>query len=409
MYIRGTTEGQTIFQDTKLDLVEVREGRASVLVPRQALKGKLKGSIVFYNPLMELNRDLSVLALESYRKSTSHDVTVLDAMTGCGIRGIRYAMEVQNLACVALNDIRMTASNLARQNVEKNRVEDRTEVTCSDANLVLALHSLPHNRFDVVDLDPFGSPAPFLDSAVRAASDNGLIALTATDMPPLCGIRPKAALKKYGGRPLRTEYCHEIGLRLLVGSLVSASARHDMGMAVKFAHSTDHYFRVYATVQHGGTKASQAVDEIGFIAHCFHCLHREVSTRVTSIAPNCRICGHRNALAGPLWLGKLHEKEFCRQMLDLVNAKQLGKRNRIQRLLGMVLREIENVPTYYRVDRLSDRFQTRTPKPETVVKKLQEKGYSSSLTHFHGYGVKTDADPKILEQIIRELSQKPCA
>lgn len=391
-----------------MDLVEVREGKASVLVPRQALKGKLKGSIVFYNPVMEFNRDLSILALQSYCNSISHEITGLDAMTGCGIRGIRYAMEVQNLTRIVLNDVRMTASNLAKQNVERNRVGNCAEVICSDANLVLALHSLPHNRFDVVDLDPFGSPAPFLDSAARATSNNGLIALTATDMPPLCGIRPKAALKKYGGRPLRTEYCHEIGLRLLVASLVSTSAKHDLGVDVKFTHSTDHYFRVYATVHYGGTKASQTLDELGFIAHCFHCLHREVSTRITSIAPNCKICSHRYAFAGPLWLGKLHDKEFCRQMLDLLQTTQLGKRNRVERLLGTVLNEIENVPTYYRIDRLSDRFQTRTPKPKTVVKLLQEKGYSSSLTHFHGYGVRTDASPKILEQIIRELSPKTC-
>jgi tRNA G26 N,N-dimethylase Trm1 len=36
------------------------------------------------------------------------------------------------------------------------------------------------NRFDVVDLDPFGSSAVFLDSAVQAVGDGGLLCVTCT-------------------------------------------------------------------------------------------------------------------------------------------------------------------------------------------------------------------------------------
>ncbi len=357
---------------------------------------------------MEFSRDISVLAVESYQRSLSRSLKILDGMTGCGIRGIRYAVEVNKVAHVVLSDVQHMAVELAKRNIERNRVGDRVMAECMDANLVLALHSTPYDRFDVVDLDPFGSPAPFLDSAIRGASNNALISLTATDMPPLCGIRPSAALRKYGGRPLRTEYCHELAVRLLIASLVLASARHDMGVETKLAHSADHYVRIHVTVRHGATRANESLGRLGYLAHCYHCFYRELSNKVTNLGSSCKICGRRYAFAGPLWIGNLYDKKFCSLMLSLVDSKKLRKKNRVTHSLKKIIDEIE-YPTYYRIDRLSDRYQIPTPKPERVVEEVQKRGYLASLTHFHGYGVRTDAGPKILEQILRDFNQKTSA
>ena len=38
-------------------------------------------------------------------------------------------------------------------------------------------------RYDVIDLDPYGTVAPFIDSAVQAVADGGLLCITSTDMP----------------------------------------------------------------------------------------------------------------------------------------------------------------------------------------------------------------------------------
>lgn len=38
------------------------------------------------------------------------------------------------------------------------------------------------NKFDVVDVDPYGSPSPFVDAAVQCVADGGLLMVTATDM-----------------------------------------------------------------------------------------------------------------------------------------------------------------------------------------------------------------------------------
>lgn len=38
-----------------------------------------------------------------------------------------------------------------------------------------------------VDLDPYGSPSVFLDSAIQSVADGGMLMCTATDMAVLCG------------------------------------------------------------------------------------------------------------------------------------------------------------------------------------------------------------------------------
>lgn len=37
-------------------------------------------------------------------------------------------------------------------------------------------------KFHCVDIDPYGSPSPFVDAAVQCVADGGLLMITATDM-----------------------------------------------------------------------------------------------------------------------------------------------------------------------------------------------------------------------------------
>lgn len=47
------------------------------------------------------------------------------------------------------------------------------------------------NQFDVIDLDPYGSCSIFIDSAVQAIKDGGLMLVTCTDLAVLCGNHPE--------------------------------------------------------------------------------------------------------------------------------------------------------------------------------------------------------------------------
>ncbi|MGQ9461344.1 MAG: tRNA (guanine(10)-N(2))-dimethyltransferase, partial [Candidatus Bathyarchaeaceae archaeon] len=253
----------------------VEEGKVSVVVPKllayvkEALEYAPSKAPVFYNPAMELSRDLAVLALQAYQKMLGREISVCEPLTGCGVRGVRFAVEVDGVRKVFVNDINPEAAKLARFNVERNALTERILVANEDANLFLSRYAAPRRRFDFIDVDPFGSPVPYLDAVVRALRDGGLLALTATDMAPLCGVHPKACIRKYSGKSLRTEYCHELAVRLLVGCLATMAAKHEMGIKVVFSHSTDHYIRVYAVARYGARQADNSLRMMGYILHCF--------------------------------------------------------------------------------------------------------------------------------------------
>ena len=60
---------------------------------------------VFYNPHMELNRDLSILAIQVFQKQENRNIDICDLFGGSGIRGIRYKNEIDGVENVAINDI----------------------------------------------------------------------------------------------------------------------------------------------------------------------------------------------------------------------------------------------------------------------------------------------------------------
>ncbi|NIS32368.1 MAG: methyltransferase, partial [Actinobacteria bacterium] len=135
----------------------VREGGVEVRVPEQPEAGA--GDAVFFNPEMALNRDVTVAALRAFREREPHAETYLDANAASGIRGVRAAADGWDVTAV---DVDEDAVELARANFRANDLEGR--VRRRDANA-----ELHRNRYDVVDVDPFGSPMPFADAAVRGA------------------------------------------------------------------------------------------------------------------------------------------------------------------------------------------------------------------------------------------------
>jgi tRNA (guanine26-N2/guanine27-N2)-dimethyltransferase len=72
----------------------IREGKVKVVVPKLAAYVKNPWDYapskapVFYNPVMELNRDLAVLALQTYQKMLERKVSICEVLTACGVRSL---------------------------------------------------------------------------------------------------------------------------------------------------------------------------------------------------------------------------------------------------------------------------------------------------------------------------------
>jgi len=389
----------------------VEEGKVSVVVPKlsayvkEAWEYAPSKAPVFYNPAMELNRDLAVLALQAYQKMLGREISVCEPLTGCGIRGVRFAVEVDGVRKAFMNDISLEATKLAKFNVERNALAERVSVANEDANLFLSRYAAPRKRFDFIDIDPFGSPVPYLDAAVRALRDGGLLALTATDMAPLCGVHPKACVRRYGGKPLRTEYCHELAVRLLIGCLTMMAAKHEIGIKVVFSHSTDHYIRVYAAAHYGARQADKSPRMIGYVLHCFSCFHRETSGGIVSpLKTKCAECGSRLNVAGPLWLGKISDKDFCSSMKKEADGRRLKQGKRILRLLSLVQGEADASVTYYVIDKICDKLNLPVPPLIEVVDGIKRAGFEATLTHFNTKGVKTNAPANVVKKVITKLA-----
>lgn len=410
MIIKDGTSGSCYGLNFSFPTEKVKEGKIKAFVPKLSIYKKKPSDYapskapVFYNPKMKLNRDLAVLALQAHQKILDREILVSEPLTGCGLRGIRFAVEIEGVRKVKVNDIKPEAARIAGYNAKLNGVADHIEVSTEDANLFLSKHAAPRKRFDYIDIDPFGPPVPYLDSALRSIRNMGLLALTATDMAPLCGVHPRACLRKYGGFPLRTEYCHELAIRLMSGCLTMMGAKHEIGIKVVFSYSIDHYVRIYAVINYGAKKADNSVQQMGYILHCFSCFHRESVVGIVAQRKHfCPICGSNLSTAGPLWLGRIVDKKFFSLMEKEVERKNFGQNKKLQRLMSLIRNEADAPITYYAVDKICDKLNLPVPPQKKVVKKLKEEGFKAFLTHFNSRGIKTDASVEIVKKIIKNL------
>jgi len=386
----------------------VKEGSVQVLVPKLSAYGVVPSDYapsrapVFYNPVMEFNRDLSVLAFKAYQRLVNHTVSICEPLTSQGIRGIRYAAEVEGVVGVWLSDINRHAYELAQYNINCNNLQDKIILEHKDANCVLSANASPKNRFDLIDIDPFGTPVPYLDSAIRAVKNKGLIAATATDLAPLCGVHAKACVRKYGGKPLRTEYCHELAVRLLAGCIAHMAAKHDMGINILFSHSSDHYIRVYAQISYGCQKADESLKSTGYILHCFNCLHRETTQQLFT-NPLCPECGTKMDYAGPLWINNINDTTYVNQILTESQASTFKNRDKIIKFLTIIKAETEAPITYYVLDKVGKKLCLPATSMQAFREVLQNSGYHMVQTHFNSRGIKTNASAAIIQETFKTL------
>jgi len=377
------------------------EGKARLVLP-----GRTGAGSVFYNPRMSLNRDLAILFAQSYFARSRH-LRVCDPMCGSGVRAVRYLLELPHASNVVGADRDPIAVKTALAAVRLNGLEDMISIVESDANLLLSNHGT--DRFDLVDLDPFGSPAPFFESALRATIDDGVIAATATDMGPLTGARASACLRKYGVTSTRTEFGKEVAARTLVGCLAGIAVRLNLGVNIVFTHVSDHYARVYAAVTKGKPQANCSTKSLGFLEYCAGCLRRDLRSSLQLIRIRCGDCGGRKVIIGPLWLGKLWNPYLVRRMIDNSPMLVSQRLSEIQMMLSRIGEECEASPFYYRTDALSARITVKPPRLEAVLDALQREGYTSTRTHFDPNGFRTDAPNLEVASVVRSLTNKPQA
>lgn len=336
-------------------------------------KAKIIVDDAFYNPRMRFCRDLDMLVFSTLGK---HEI--LDALSATGVRGIRAILEAN---CeVTFNDANPKAVETIRKNLELNGID--AEVFCSDASLLTRA-----KKFEHVDIDPFGSPANFIESACVHAK---LLSVTATDLEALC-CKSYAAIRKYSAFVLKTDVPHEIGLRVLIGFIARTALRFDKAIYPLISWAKEHYYRVHLRLRRSSSQATKMIEKLGYIAFCSNCLEKKI-LRLGEGIDSCD-CGNRMQVIGPLWVGELKDMEFVKNTISKAEGKQ-------REFLTKIYDEID-YPLAYSLPKICSAISRSVPSTKEVVEKLRTRGFKASAAHYCGYCVKTDAE---LKEIVEVLS-----
>ncbi|MGC9150072.1 MAG: tRNA (guanine(10)-N(2))-dimethyltransferase [Candidatus Micrarchaeia archaeon] len=341
----------------------------------EIIEGKTRIRIndeVFYNPEMKLCRDISTLLLKALNKNYS---SVLDLTSATGIRGIRYMKEV-GIEKGVFVDINKKACTLTKQNLRINKLNGKV--------INLPIHELKlKEKFDVIDLDPFGTPVPYLDYIFQFAKDKSIIFVTATDTAVLFGAQQKACLKNYGSYTLHNEFQNEVGTRILIYRIVRSASESNFGIRVIFALAKRHYVRIMLELKKGAEEAYLTNKKIGYISYCYKCLERSFSKF------GKEYCSKKHKLenAGPLWLGNLFDKKVIKKAIAFAKKEE---NKEAEKILETAYEELE-LPFYYNLHYLAKRLKKKIPRNKEMIEKLKEKNFDASQTIFCPYGIKTNA------------------
>jgi tRNA (guanine26-N2/guanine27-N2)-dimethyltransferase len=385
------------------DVTEIKEGKTSLLVPSSALSQSVPPkNPAFFNPNAKWNRDISMLVYKVYT-SSSKNKTLADSICGVGARGLRASVEVPLIETIYLNDLNPIAIEFAKESAKLNQVQDKCIFKTNDVCKFLNFEEREIRRFDIVDLDPFGSPSPYVDCVLRSVCNGGLISITATDTAVLCGVYPCVCYRKYYGFPIRTEYSNEIGVRLLVSFIALNATRFDLSVVPYFCHSNLHYLRVYLKIIFSSSLANTVSSKIGFIKHCQKCKSRRVE-KIREPNLVCDLCGAKCVIAGPLWIDSLFDPDFVNSMLNELknsegSASPANDHNRLLKTMQICTSELP-IPAYFETDSIASSAKKSSISLDKVISTLVSNGFQSSKTIMNEKGFKTNASPKEIIELL---------
>jgi tRNA (guanine26-N2/guanine27-N2)-dimethyltransferase len=338
---------------------------------------------VFYNPVMRINRDLTILILSAEEKM---NLKIADPLAGSGIRVIRILKEIEEktpekLKQILVNDKKWKFADYFEKNIELNNLSENQSNKIAIHNEDASIFLLKNKVFDYIDIDPFGTPNPFLDAGVQSLRNNAILAITATDTSALCGSYPTAGKRKYWATPLRNELMHEFAARILIRKVQLVGGQYDKALTPIFTVSRDHYIKIFFRNRNSKTK----VDEI-------YSQHSTYS--------------HKNETYGPIWTGTLWDISLAEKMNKLSEKLDVSKDTK--KILSIITEECEIVtPFFFDMHALSRKNKTGdNPRFENIIGRLIDEGFLASRTHFLETAIKTNAPKERVEEIFEEEMKK---
>lgn len=385
---------------------------------------------------------------------------ILDALSATGLRALRYAREIPMTTTITANDLSPSAAASIKLNAEHNKLSDKINPTTSDAIEHMhraAAHAAggPMN-YHVIDLDPYGTAAPFLDAAVRALADGGLLCVTCTDSGVFASLGYlEKTYSQYGGLPLKGPHAHEGGLRLIIHAIATSAAKYGLAIEPLLSLSIDFYARVFVRIHHSPVEVKLLASKTMIVYSCdagcgawsvqYLARTREKMAKngdtfynftpalAPSAGPHCEHCGFKTHQAGPMWGGPLHNPHFIQHilhMLPTLDASVYGTIPRIKGMLSVALNEtLEDPlspstdepgkaptrpippvnpvaraqhPLFFLPSALSRVLHCVSPSDAAMRGALKGLGYRTTSSHTKAGSICTDAPWSVVWEVMRE-------
>lgn len=391
--------------------------------------------------------------------------TILDALSATGLRALRYAKEIPLTTSVTANDLSPSATASIKLNVQHNGLSDRVKPTSGNAlthmySIATSSHSAKGHagKYDVIDLDPYGTAAPFLDASVQALKDGGLLCVTCTD----AGVFASAGYlektySQYGGLPFKGPQSHEGGLRLILHAIATSAARYGLAIEPLLSLSIDFYARVFVRVRNSPAEVKFLAGKTMVVYNCDegcgawttqllahnrlkkdkknNSFYKHHLAQAPSTSELCEHCGLKTHLAGPMWAGPLHNPHFIERVLDglpSLDKKTYATIPRLEGMLSLALNETlldpsnqtppstsgpedlpaalprldiavpDNHPFFIIPSVLAKVLHCVSPSDAQLRGALKHCGYRTTRSHTKAGSIRTDAPWTVIWEIMRE-------
>ncbi|KAI4267856.1 MAG: hypothetical protein LQ337_008156 [Flavoplaca oasis] len=381
---------------------------------------------------------------------------ILDALSATGLRALRYVKEIPHVTSVIANDISSSATASIKLNAEYNGIIDKIQPTTGDAKSLM-YHTIAHTKdlFSVIDLDPYGTAVPFLDAAVQALHDGGLLCVTCTDAGVFASVGfPEKTFSQYGGISWKGTQGHEAGLRLILNAVATSAAKYGLAIEPLLSLNIDFYARLFVRIRRSPADVKFLASRTMIVYNCDHgCgsfstqylaqtkeredksggkFHTHSLAQAPSATPFCDHCGFKTHLAGPMWGGPLHNPHFIVRVLDMLpnlDKEVYATIPRIEGMLTLALNETlfqespqlspsgsneaipivsldpalrDPHPFFFNPSILARTLHCSVPSDAALRGALHGLGYRTTRSHTEPGSIRTDAPWSVIWEIMRE-------
>lgn len=363
----------------KQNLSIIEEENIKIPIYGEKISKELK---VFYNPDMKLNRDISLLVIKSF---FNKKIIFCDPMCASGIRELRFQKVIPEMFLeMIVGDISKTALLNTKKNFKFNKLKTfNIKFLNQDA-----INTISTKYFHFIEIDPFGSPVPYLDIALQRIKHDSILSVTATDTAALCGTYPKTTFRKYNIKVEKLPSYEEIGLRNLIAFCQIQASKYSLYLKPLISYSSKHYYKVFFQTIDSKEFALNSVLDLKYINY-------DKKTQEIILKEY-----QDEKSIGKTYVKELNDKDFIEKLKK--NLFLLEKKNEAEKLLNKLFEELDVVGSY-NIHLLQKEYNLKNQKSfDFIISELEKETFLASKCHNNKFSIKTNAPLEIILNILKK-------